>query len=208
MLNAFNSSIQAFLARAVVAVLLVTATGAAFAGPIYRVSVDTGNWSGNGYLNLTLTGLASAVPVTATVSNFKGSFGSESFTQGQVSGDVGSVLSLVQGPSFNELLQGIDFGGVFSFDVRFEMPPGVLDGSNFGVALVNASLTAYAEGTSGDIAAISLMQGAADALWAAPGLASISEVPEPGSAGIVALGLLLVGCRRAAARPGRAPAAA
>lgn len=206
MFNAFNAAIHVFFARALVGLLLVTATGAALAGPIYRVSIDTGNWSGSGYLNLTLTGLSNATPVTATVSNFKGSFGTESFTQGQVSGDVGSALSLVQGPSFNELLQSIDFGGIFSFDVRFEISPDLLDGSNFGVALVNASQTAYAAGTSGDIAAIALMPGAADGLWAAQGLASVTEVPEPGSAAIVALGLLLAGCCRARARPGRATA--
>lgn len=206
MFNAFNAAIHVFFTRALVGLLLVTATGAALAGPIYRVSIDTGSWSGSGYLNLTLTGLSNATPVTATVSNFKGSFGTESFTQGQVSGDVGSVLSLVQGPSFNEVLQSIDFGGIFTFDVRFEISPDLLDGSNFGVALVNASQTAYAAGTSGDIAAIALMPGAADGLWAAQGLASITEVPEPGSAAIVALGLLLAGCCRARARPGRATA--
>ncbi|WP_137174194.1 NF038129 family PEP-CTERM protein [Massilia sp. HP4] len=203
MFNAFNAAIHAFLARAMVALLLATAAGATLAGPVYRVSIDTGSWSGSGYLNLTLTGLDNATPITATVSNFKGSFGSERFTQGQVSGDVGSLLSLVQGPSFNELLQRIDFGGIFSFDVRFGIPAGSLDGSNFGVALVDAGRTAYAPGTSGDIAAIALMPGAADASWAAQGIASITEVPEPGSAAIVALGLLLAGCCRARNRPGR-----
>ncbi|MET0982990.1 MAG: NF038129 family PEP-CTERM protein [Telluria sp.] len=200
MLRSFN----AFFARALVAVLLVTGTGAALAGPIYRVSVDTSSWSGGGYLDLTLAGLANTVPVTATVSNFKGNFGSASYTQGQVSGDAASVVSLVQGPSFNELLQSIGFGGLFSFDVRFEMPAGAFDGSNFGVALVNASRTAYAAGTAGDIAAIALMPGAANALWADGRFASIVEVPEPGSAAIVMLGLLMLGARRAGdrARPG------
>lgn len=195
-------SIHAFFARALLAVLLVTGTGAALAGPIYRVSVDTRTWSGSGYLDLTLAGLGNAIPVTATVSNFSGSFGSASFTQGQASGDAVSVVSLVQGPSFNELLQEVDFGGILSFDVSFEVPQGVANGSNFGVALVNASLTDYAAGTNGDIAAIALMPGAADARWADQRFASIAEVPEPGSAAIVVLGLLLVGWSRARARPG------
>jgi hypothetical protein len=197
-----HKSINAFFARMLVALLLVSGSGAALAGPIYRVSVDTSTWSGSGYLDLTLTGLDNALPVTATVSNFKGSFGGTSSTQGQVSGDVASVLSLAQGPSFNELLQEIDFGGIFSFDVSFEIPQGALDGSNFGVALVNASQSAYAAGTDGDIAAIALMPGARDAIWADQRFASIAEVPEPGSAAIVVLGLLLVGWSRARARPG------
>jgi hypothetical protein len=197
-----HKSINAFFARMLVALLLVAGTSAALAGPIYRVSVDTSTWSGSGYLDLTLTGLGNTVPVTATVSNFKGSFGSTSSTQGQVSGDVASVVSLAQGPSFNELLQEIDLGGMFSFDLSFESPLGLLDGSTFGVALVNASQTAYAAGTDGDIATIALMPGAPEAVWADQRFASIAEVPEPGSAAIVVLGLLLVGWSRARARSG------
>lgn len=189
-------SINAFFARVLLAALLVTGTSAALAGPVYHVSVDTSTWSGNGYLNLTMTGLGNAPPVTTRVSNFKGSFGSTNSTQGQVSGDVMSIVTLVQGPSFNEILQDIDFGGTFSFDVSFEVPQGVLNGSNFGVALVNASGTDYAPGTNGDIAGVALMPEAADALWVDRRFASIAEVPEPGSAATVVLGLLLVGwCR-------------
>jgi hypothetical protein len=202
MFNSFNVSLKALFARALVAVLLLAGAGAAFAGPIYRVSVDTSSWSGSGYLDLTLSGLGNTIPVTATVSNFEGSFGSAVFTQGQVSGDAGSVVRLVQGPSFNELLQAIDFGGLFRFDVSFDIPQGGLDGSNFGVALVNGSLTDYASGTAGDIASIALMPGAAAALSADQRFVSIAEVPEPGSTAIVTLGLLLVGWSRARNRSG------
>lgn len=188
-------SIHSFFARALVAALLLGATGATLAGPVYRVAVDTSSWSGSGYLSLTLSGLSNEVPVTATVTNFVGNFGTESFTQGQVTGDAASVVSLVQGPSFNELLQSIGLGGMLWFDVRFEIPQGVLNGSNFGVALVNASLTAYAAGTDGDIAAIALMPGADAMIWADQRFVSIAEVPEPGSAAIVMLGLLLLGWR-------------
>lgn len=201
MINPFKSCI----AHGLAALLLLGATGAALAGPVYRVAVDTGSWSGSGYLNLTLTGLEKTDPLTASLSNFKGSFGGASFTRGQVSGDVGSVLTLVQGPSFNELLQAIDFGGMFYFDLRFELAPGVADGANFGVALVNASQTAYAAGTLGDIATIALMQGSSDALWADPSFASIAEVPEPGSAALVALGLMLVGSGSLRARSTSGP---
>lgn len=195
-------SINAFFARALLALLLVTGSGAAFAGPVYRVSVDTSSFTGRGYLNLTLTGLSNAVPVTANVWNFEGSFGAATFSQGQVSGNVGSMVSLVQGPSFNELLQEIDFGGLFSFDVSFDMPQDVLNGSNFGVALVNESLTAYAPGTGGDIAVIALTPGTAAATWADLSFVTIAEVPEPGSAAIVMLGLMLVGGSRLRGRPG------
>lgn len=196
------TSFNAFFARALVAVLLLagTGTGTALAGPIYRVTVDTSAWSGDGYLDLTLAGVANTVPVIATLSNFTGSFGSASYTLGQVTGNVASMVRLAQGPSFNELLQGIGFGGTFSFDVGFEMPAGALDGSTFGVALVNAGLSAYAAGTNGDIATIALMPGAANVAWADQRFASIAEVPEPGSAAIFALGLLLVGCGSAGAR--------
>ncbi len=198
-LNVFSAvkSIHVLFARALAALVLVAATGAACAAPLYHVSVDTGTWSGSGYLNLTLTGLANAVPVTATVSNFQGSFGSSSLTQGQVTGDVAAGFRFVQGPTFNELLQQIDFGGVFSFDVSFAVPQGVLNGSNFGVALVNASLTDYLAGSGGDIGAIALMPQGPDAVFADQRFVSIVEVPEPGSAVLVALGLLVAGWSRA-----------
>lgn len=197
-------SINAFFARTLVALLLVTGTGTALAGPIYRVTVDTSSWSGSGYLNLTLTGFYNAPALTATVSNFKGSFGAVSSTQGQVTGDVGSKVKLVQGPSFNELLQSLDFGGLFSFEVRFDSPAGVPDASNFGVALVNAGLSDYAAGTSGDIAAIGLTPGATDALWADRRFASIAEVPEPGSVALFMLGLLLAAAVALSSPSGRA----
>lgn len=192
--------LKSFFTRALVALLLMTGAGAALAGPVYRVSLDTGNWSGSGYLNLTLAGLNQALPVTATVSNFQGSFGAASFTQGLVAGDVASTVTLVQGPSFNELLQQVDFGGLFSFDVSFDVAPGVLDGSHFGVALVNAGRTAYADGLIGDIASISLMPGAAPLAWADARFVSIAEVPEPGSAALVLAGLLLAGWSSRSAR--------
>lgn len=192
--------LTSFFARLVVALLFFTATGAALAGPIYRVAVDTSSWSGSGYLNLTLTGLSNAPPVIATVSNLQGSFGGAGLTQGLVSGDVGSSVRLVQGPSFNELLQQVDFGGLFTFDVRFELAQGLLDGSHFGVALVNADLTAYATGLDGEIASIALMPGAAAVAWADSRFAAIAEVPEPGSVALVLLGLALAGWSGRSAR--------
>ena len=204
MFNASNFSINAFCARALVTFLLVFGTGTALAGPIYRIEVDTSSWSGSGFLGLTLTGLTGAATVTATVSNFMGSFSNEIHTQGQVSGDVASAVRLAQGPSFNELLQGIDFGGLFAFDVRFDVPPDALDGSNFGLALVNADRTAYMAGTDGDIATIALMPGMPDAFAADARFVAITEVPEPGTAAIVMLGLLLIGGSRARRQPGAA----
>lgn len=190
-------SLHFIFVRALVALLLTCGAGAALAGPIYRVSLDTGAWSGSGYLSLTLSGLSKEVPVSASLSNFAGSYGAASFTQGQVAGDVASTVSLVQGPSFNELLQQIDFGGLFSFDVSFTLAPGVLDGAVFGVALVDAGQSGYVAGTAGDIANIFLMPGQADALLTDARFVDISEVPEPGGGLLVALGLLLAGWSRA-----------
>lgn len=191
------TSFHAFFARVLLAVLLSGGAGVASAGPLYHVSLDTDAWSGSGFLSFTLTGLDKAPPVTATLSNFSGSFGNASFTLGQVSGDLGAGVTLTQGPSFNELLQAIDFGGAFSFDVMFDVPAGLLDGSHFGVALVNAAQTAYADGTEGDIVSIGLMPGAADLLMADARYATVSAVPEPGSVAMVGLALLLAGWSRA-----------
>jgi hypothetical protein len=148
--------------------------------------------AGDGYLDLTLAALAGAAPATATLTNFTGNFGAVAFTQGAVAGGVDSTVTFTNGESFNELLQAITFGGQFDFDVHFDVATAGSVGSTFGAALVNAAMTDYVAGTGPDFVVIGLLPGAEPTTTSATSLASVTAVPEPSSAAILACGLLLL----------------
>lgn len=145
--------------------------------------------------------LGNAAPATATLTHFIGDFGAGSFSQGIVSGDVGSTVTFGNAETFNELLQPVNYGGLFSFDVRFTEAGTGNIGSDFGVALTNAALDDYAPGTGGNLVVIGLMPGKPDTLYANGRFATVAEVPEPGSAALLAFGLLLVPMRRRSRSP-------
>jgi hypothetical protein len=197
-------TLKSLYARALLALMLASGAGAALAGPVYHLSVDTHTLSGTGYLDLTLDALKGAAPVTATLSGFTGSFGSGTSTQGMASGDVGSTVMLGNGTPFSELLQAVNFGGMFGFDVRFatdDMGMGGI-GTNFGVALVNAAMTGYVDGTDQNFVVIGLVPGMADTVSVGSNLASVNAVsaavpePEPVSAALFGSGLALLAAVR------------
>lgn len=182
--------------RLLAAIALASACGAAGANPVYHVVIDTHALSGNGYLDLNLVALAGASPVTATLDHFAGSYGAATFTQGQASGDTASGIVLGNGQTFNDFLQAVGFGGWLSFDVSFDTADLGNIGTHFGVALVNATLDAYAGGTGGDIASIDLLAGTPDVLSADAAFARVNVVPEPASMALLVVGLLLLHCVR------------
>jgi hypothetical protein len=187
------SKLKSVCARGLLALSLFGSVGGAFAGPLYHVSLDTSKLSGSGYLDLTLSNLGNAATVTATFSNFTGDFGIESSSQGIVSGDIGSTVSLGNTETFNEFLQAVNYGGLFSFDVNFAVADTGDIGTDFGVALTNATLDDYAPGTGGNLLVIGLMPGAPDTVSAGGQFATVAAVPEPASAALFAVGLLLLG---------------
>jgi hypothetical protein len=109
-------------------------------------------------------------------------------TEGGASGDVSGAVVIDNSAAFNDFLQSVIFGGMFSFDVRFD----VGGGATFGVALINEAFDSYL-GVNGNIAEIGLQPGAADAVWAAGGLAAVTAVPEPADWLLMATGLALLG---------------
>lgn len=187
--------LKAVSARGLLALSLLGCAGGAVAGPLYHVSLDTTNLSGSGYLDLTFSNLGDAAPATATLTNFTGHFDVGSLSQGIVSGDVGSTVTLGNTETFNELLQAVDYGGLFSFDVRFDEAESGNVGTDFGVALTNATLDDYAPGTGGNLVVIGLMPGMPDAVSANDRFTTVAAIPEPASAALLAFGLLLLPIR-------------
>jgi hypothetical protein len=128
--------------RALLALMLVSGAGVASAGPMYHVTIDTAGLSGSGVFDFLFSGDAvTAGAATATLSNFSGDFGTGE-AHGDASGSVASTLVCGNSGGYAELLQVANLGGVFGFDLRFELAPAG-DNTAFGIALYNDALDAY-----------------------------------------------------------------
>ena len=183
--------LTSFFTRALLALLLAGGAHAAYAGPTYHFTVDTRNLTGTGYLDLTFAALAGATPATATLTNFDGAFDGTALVTGAVGGNVSSAVTFGNGPTFNELLQAVTFGGLLSFDAAFDIAPGGTIGTGFGIALVNAALDNYVPGTSGNVATIDLMPGAPAVVWTDAAFVTATKVPEPAGLPLFATGCVL-----------------
>jgi hypothetical protein len=183
-------NLKNLFARALLALMLVTGAGAASAGPIYQVTIDTRGMSGTGLLDFAFLGLESSGAATAYLSGFSGAFG-DFVLEGDASGtrDTGIVLS--NGSGFNDYLQAVMLGDLFRFTVRFDVAPEG-DGTTLGVALYNDDLSAYL-GVEGNLAQFDLMPGSAIVVSADNPLTRVSEVPEPASMAVMMMGLMLLG---------------
>ena len=182
--------------RAALALALACSTALASAGPQYHVSVDTQSLAGqSGYLYFLFLGLVNAAPATATLSNFSGDFGAGVVTSGDAAGDVAGQLTLGNGSAWTEFAQWAHFGGLFGFDVAFEVASGSGAGTTLSVALLDADF-GYLPATAGDVVTFALLPGQDAVVTADAGFAAVNEVttvPEPSSAWLGAAGLLLMG---------------
>lgn len=197
------NNLKDLLARLLLAAFLACSAGAASAGPIYSVRIDTATLgSGPAYLGLYFMGLAGAAEASATVSNLSGALAGAPDVSGTVAGALPGPLVFSNANGGSELVQGITLGGVFSFDLSFVMSAGDI-GTTFGWSLFN---DASYLGADGDLGTVSLQPGAAPGqvyqLVNASALSTVQAVPEPSTAWLVLLALVplaLLAPRRAQA---------
>lgn len=197
-----KSILAPLLSKTLLAMALASGAGAAFAGPTYHVSIDTSTLgSGTAYIDLALGALTDAAPVTATLNNFSGNFGSYTETNGASSGSVGAGVVLMNGTSYNDLFQSIVLGGLFSFDVSFETSgSGSGSGTTFYSALYGSDMQTYL-GLQGNLVQIDLQPGTADVVAPNNAFASVqaqpaADVPEPASWALLVGGVGLLGVMR------------
>lgn len=183
-------NLKNLFARALLALMLVTGAGAASAGPIYQVTIDTRGMSGTGLLDFAFLGLESSGAATAYLSGFSGAFG-DFVLEGDASGTRDTGIVLGNGSGFNDYLQAVMLGDLFRFTVRFDVAPEG-DGTTLGVALYNDDLSGYL-GVEGNLAQFDLMPGSAIVVSADNPLTRLSEVPEPASMAVMMMGLMLLG---------------
>lgn len=177
--------------RALLALMLVTGAGAASAGPVYHVTVDTRGHTGTGVLDFVFFGYEGAPPATAMLSNFTGDYGSETTVEGNVRGDIDSGVVLGLGDWVSLFAQSVDLGGRFGFDLAFDVGT---EGEplSFSVGMFSDTLATYL-GEQGTLLQFELTPGQPDVYLADAALVNVSEVPEPASLASLALGMAMMG---------------
>ena len=196
-MSRFFSPFASLLFRALLALSIAVGAPAALAGPLYRVSLDTSTLAGTvGYLDLGLNGPLDAAPTVARVSNFSGAFldGGILAPSGDASGDIVNGVVLRNGPELNFFDQLVAFGGLFTFDVSFELGEGE-HGTLFSVGFIDEAFNYL--GAVGNVIELNLVSGQPGELQLVEGeFASVAQVPEPGAWLLLASGLLLLATTR------------
>jgi len=181
-------NLKDLMARLMLTAFLLCSAGAASAGPMYSVRIDTATLGGGpAYLGLYFIGLTDAAQASATVSKLTGALAGAADVTGTVDGALPGPLVFSNANGGSELVQAITLGGVFSFDLTFLMGSGDV-GSTFGWALFNDSNYL---GADGDLGMVSIQPGAAPGgvyqLVNDSAISSVQAVPEPSTVWLVLL---------------------
>jgi hypothetical protein len=195
-----------FFLRAVLALSILAAAPAALAGPIYRVTLNTG-WAGqSGFLDLSFGGLVGAGSSVARVTGFQGDFDTtvdpyfepdDGSGQGseRANGSRAGGFTLVAGDTLALVSQAVTFGDSFSFDLQFDVAAAGL-ASDFGIGLLDENLNPL---TWGDTALTFTITPGGGVTFVGAELASVqivNDVPEPSDWALVLTGLVLIGSMR------------
>jgi hypothetical protein len=184
-----------FLANLALAAATIAACGQAAATPLYyHVDINTASLgTGPAWLDLYFLGLAGAADATATVSHLTGALDGTADLLGSVTGSAPGpfVFSNAGGAGGGELIQAIQLGGQFSFEVSFALAAGDT-GTTFGWALFD---TTHYLGVDGDLGNFLLQPDAPlgqQIFVAAPpaSLGGVTGIAEPSTAALMAVAVL------------------
>jgi hypothetical protein len=178
--------------RALLALMLVSGAGAALAGPVYHVTLDTKGHTGTGTIDFLLLGNDPTASTSAMLSNFSGDFGTVSLAEGDASGSIAGGVFLGTKEWFNDFAQSVNLGKRFSFDLRFDVAA-ESEPLNFSVGLFSDELQQYLGDATGTLVQVDLSPGQPDVVTTGTALVHVAEVPEPASLASLAFGLALMG---------------
>jgi hypothetical protein len=191
------------IARLAIAAAIAGACAQAAATPLYHVDIDTTSLgTGPAFLDLYFLGLDGAPAATATVRNLSGALDGAPDLTGAVTGSTPGPFVFTNAAGGGDLVQGIQLGGRFGFDVGFTMAPGDT-GTTFGWALFDAAHYLGADGDLGDLFLQPYAPAGEQVLVAAPAgrLGAVTAVPEPSTAALMLAAMLaLLAWRGPAAR--------
>ena len=187
-----------FLVHLALVASMIGAGGQAAATPVYHVGIDTSSLgSGPAFLGLSFMGLAGGPAATATVTKLTGALDGPADLAGAVTAGPSGAFMFTNANGGGELVQAIQLGGAFGFDVSFLMDPGST-GMTFGWALFDAT---HYLGVDGDLGHFFLEPGAAITNQvvvdnAAGQLSVVTKIVEPSTGALVLVGMLALAARR------------
>jgi hypothetical protein len=188
-----------FLAHLTLAAATLAACGQASATPVYyHVDVNTAPLgTGPAWLDLYFLGLAGAADATATVRHLDGALDGAPDLLGSVTSGAPGTYVFSNAGGGSELVQAIQLGGKFGFDVSFTLAPGNT-GTTFGWSLFD---TTHYLGVDGDLGNFLLQPDAPlgqQIFMAAPPalLGGVTPVAEPSTAALMAVAVLAMLARR------------
>ena len=190
------SKFRKLFVQLVLACSMLAAAGQASAGQMYQVRIDTASLgTGPAYLGLYFLGLAGASDASAHVFGLAGDFDGAAMLSGSVA-SAGSRYRFSNANGGGELVQAVELGGIFRFNVAFEMDPGPI-GATFGYALFDETRYLGADGDLGVFQLAADGQGGLQVETVIEAGKLVGVVPEPSGVALLLAGAIgMLACWR------------